>query len=85
MESALLRSRKLAQQGKQTGAGDLTAVLLRDGMARIEIAARNVLAAAPGPGVSELVRRLASYDPVDAIELRRRIARRLLQAERYIV
>jgi hypothetical protein len=33
----------------------------------------------------ELVRRLASYEPVDSIELRRRIARRLLQTERYIV
>jgi alkylation response protein AidB-like acyl-CoA dehydrogenase len=85
MESALLRSRKLARQGKQTGAGDLTAVLLRDGMARIEIAARNVLATAPNPGAMELVRRLAGYQPVDAIELRRRIARRLLQTERYIV
>jgi alkylation response protein AidB-like acyl-CoA dehydrogenase len=85
MESALLRSRKLAGQGKQTGAGEMTAVLLRDGMARIEIAARNVLAAAPGPGSWQLLRRLASYEPVDAIELRRRIARRLLKAEKYIV
>jgi alkylation response protein AidB-like acyl-CoA dehydrogenase len=85
MESALLRSRKLAGQGTQTGAGDLAAVLLRDALGRIEIAARNVLAAAPGPGSLQLLRRLASYEPVDAIELRRRIARRLLQAEKYIV
>jgi alkylation response protein AidB-like acyl-CoA dehydrogenase len=85
MESALLRSRKLALQGKQTGAGDMAAVLLRDGLGRIEIAARNVLAAAPAPGSLQLLRRLASYEPVDAIELRRRIARRLLQVEKYIV
>jgi alkylation response protein AidB-like acyl-CoA dehydrogenase len=85
MESALLRSRKLAAQGRQTGAGDLAAVLLRDALARIEIAARNVLAAAPSPGGLQLLRRLASYQPVDAVELRRRIARRLLQAEKYIV
>jgi alkylation response protein AidB-like acyl-CoA dehydrogenase len=85
MESALLRSRKLARQGTQTGAGDMAAVLLRDGLARIEIAARNVLGAAPVQGSLQLLRRLASYDPVDAIELRRRTARRLLQAERYIV
>ena len=85
MESALLRSRKLAGQAKQTGAGDLAAVLLRDAMGRIEIAARNVLAAAPSPGAFELLRRMASYEPADAIELRRGIARRLLQAERYIV
>jgi hypothetical protein len=84
MESALLRSRKLAGQGKQTGAGGLTAVLLRDALGRIEIAARNVLAAAPSPGSMEVVRRLGAYEPVDAIELRRRIARRLLRTERYI-
>ena len=71
MESALLRSRKLAGQGKQTGAGDLTAVLLRDALGRIAIAARNVLAAAPSPGAMDLLRRLASYEPVDTIELRR--------------
>ncbi len=69
MESALLRSRKLAMHGRQTGAGDMTAVLLGDGMARIEIAARNVLAAAPSPGALDLVRRLASAEPVDAIDL----------------
>jgi alkylation response protein AidB-like acyl-CoA dehydrogenase len=85
MESALVRSRKLAGQGRQTGAGDLTAVMLRDGLGRIEMAARNVLAAAPSPGSLQRVRRLASCEPVDAIQLRRRIARRLLQAEKYIV
>jgi alkylation response protein AidB-like acyl-CoA dehydrogenase len=87
MESALLRSRKLAvrDDDRPPGLSHMAAVLLGDGMARIEIAARNVLAAAPGPGSLQLLRRLASYEPVDAIELRRRIARRLLQAEKYIV
>jgi alkylation response protein AidB-like acyl-CoA dehydrogenase len=85
MESALLRSCKLAGRGAQTGAVELTAVLLRDALARIEISARNVLGATSSPGSLELLRRLAFYRPVDAIELRRRIARRLLQAERYIV
>ncbi|HLK63922.1 MAG TPA: acyl-CoA dehydrogenase family protein [Bryobacteraceae bacterium] len=94
MESALLRSRKLLQQGRvasrdrdgaTTSSGDFTAVLLRDAMGRIEIAARNVLAAAPAPGALDRLHRLASYEPVDAIELRRRIARRLLQSERYLV
>ena len=87
MESALLRSRKVAgiEADRPGGLSHMTAVLLRDGMARIEIAARNVLAAAPSPGALQRVRQLASYEPVDAIELRRRIARRLLQAEKYIV
>jgi alkylation response protein AidB-like acyl-CoA dehydrogenase len=87
MESALLRSRKVAgiEADRPGGLSHMTAVLLRDGMARIEIAARNVLAAAPSPGALQRVRQLASYEPVDAIELRRRIARRLVQAEKYIV
>ena len=85
MESALLRSRKLALLGRQTGAADMTAVLLRDSLARVEISARNVLAAASSLDAMPLLRRLAAYDPVDSVELRRRIAQRLLQAERYVV
>jgi hypothetical protein len=83
MESALLRSRK-------TGTGaDLCAVLLRDGMARVEVAARTVLAAC-GAGDTlrtnmAVLRRLAKYEPVDCIALRRRIADRLLAAGRYVV
>jgi alkylation response protein AidB-like acyl-CoA dehydrogenase len=85
MESALLRSQKLAHQRKPNGAGDLVAVLLGDAMARIEISARNVLAATSALESMPLLRQLASYDPVDAVELRRRIAHRLLQTERYVV
>ncbi|MCU1232228.1 MAG: acyl-CoA dehydrogenase domain protein [Candidatus Solibacter sp.] len=81
MESALLRSRK-------TGTGaDLCAVLLRDGMARVEVAARTVLAAcSDGDALRTnmaVLRRFAKYEPVDAIALRRRIADRLLAAGRY--
>jgi alkylation response protein AidB-like acyl-CoA dehydrogenase len=85
MESALLRSRKLAQPGKSSGASDLAAVLPGDAMARIEISARNVLAAASALDSLPLLRQLAAYDPVDAVELRRRIAGRLLQTGRYVV
>ena len=82
MESALLRSRK-------TGTGaDLCAVLLRDAMARIEVAARTVLAAcSEGDALRTnmaVLRRFAKYEPVDSIALRRRIADRLLAAGRYI-
>jgi alkylation response protein AidB-like acyl-CoA dehydrogenase len=79
MESALLRSRK------SSGAADVTAVFLRDAMGRIELAARNVLAALGEPGAMETLRRLAAYEPVNAIELRRKIAARLLEAQRYVV
>jgi len=85
MESAMLRRRKLEAQGKQPAGAEMTPVLLRDALARIEIGARNVLGAAPAPGALDRVRALAAYEPVDAVDLRRRIARRLLQGERYIV
>jgi alkylation response protein AidB-like acyl-CoA dehydrogenase len=85
MESALLRSEK-----KHTEAmSDITAVLLRDSMARIEISARNVLAAcSEGDALRTnmaVLRRFAKYEPVDAIGLRHKIAGRLLAAGRYVV
>ena len=83
MESALLRSRK-------TGTGaDLCAVLLRDAMARVELAARTVLAACSAGDMLRtnmaVLRRFAKYEPVDAIVLRRQVADRLLAAGRYVV
>jgi alkylation response protein AidB-like acyl-CoA dehydrogenase len=89
MESALLRARKLAASGKGGNAADMCAVFLRDAMARIEISARHVLG-----GCSEgdalrtnmaVLRRLAKYDPVNAVALRRQIAGRLLARDRYLV
>jgi alkylation response protein AidB-like acyl-CoA dehydrogenase len=89
MESSLLRSRKLSAKGQGANAADMTTVYLRDAMARIEISARNVLGACVnGPALSRamaMLQRFAKYDPVDAIGLRRKIAARLLDAERYIV
>jgi alkylation response protein AidB-like acyl-CoA dehydrogenase len=83
MESALLRSRK-------TGTGaDLCAVLLRDGMARVEVTARTVLAACSAGDALRtnmaVLRRFAKYEPVDSVALRRRIADRLLAAGRYVI
>jgi hypothetical protein len=82
MESALLRVAK-------NGAGrELCAVFLRDAISRVEIAARNVLAASSAGDALRtnlaLLRRFAKYDLVDAIALRREMARRLLAAERYV-
>ena len=89
MESALLRSRKLAASGAGANAADATAVYLRDAIARTELASRTVLSAcAEG---DELRRNLsclcqyATHDPVNAIALRRQIAVRLLANERYTV
>ena len=86
MESALLRSRKLASR-RATLATEMCAVFLRDAMARVEFAARQVLGACSEGGASrsnmQILRRLAVYDPIDAIPLRRNIAKRLLETEHY--
>ena len=88
MESSLLRSRKFAA-GKGENATDMCTVLLRDALARVEVSARSVLGAclagdALRARMTEL-RRLAEYDPVDAVRLRRAIACCLLARERYVV
>ena len=89
MESVLLRARKLAELGKGAQAADMAAVYLRDAMSRIEVSARTVLGAcAEGDALRAnmaVLRRFAKFDPVDAIALRRRIAGRLLDAEKYLV
>jgi len=83
MESALLRTEK-------TSAGaDMTAVILRDGMTRVEGFAKPVLAACGEGDVLRskmtVLRRFAKHEPVDSIAIRRRIADRLLSAGHYVV
>jgi hypothetical protein len=84
MESTLLRSEKKRSEAMS----DMTAVLLRDSMGRIDLAARNVLAAcSEGDSLRTnmaVLRRFTKYDPVDAIALRRRIVERLLGAGPYL-
>jgi alkylation response protein AidB-like acyl-CoA dehydrogenase len=89
MESALLRTQKLVDASKGVQATDMTAVLVRDAMAHIDVTARTVLAACSEGDTLRtnlvVLRRFTKYEPVDAIALRRKIAHRLLNAERYIV
>ncbi len=89
MESSLLRSRKLAVTGGGASAADACAVYLRDAMAKVELSSRTVLSAcAEGNELRDNLSRLRTYathDPVNTIELRRQIARRLLASERYTV
>jgi alkylation response protein AidB-like acyl-CoA dehydrogenase len=86
MESTLLRSLKLAAAGNNA-ASNICAVFLRDAMTRIQAASQNVLGAcADGKDLESYMTRLrsyASYEPVNAIALRRDIAERLLGSERY--
>jgi alkylation response protein AidB-like acyl-CoA dehydrogenase len=81
MESVLLRTRK-----HRIGA-NLCSVFLRDSMSNIETAGRAVLAASSeGDALRTnmaVLKRFTKYEPANSIELRRQIARRLLDAERY--
>jgi alkylation response protein AidB-like acyl-CoA dehydrogenase len=76
MESSLLRSRK-----NRSGEA-FTSVLLRTAMARVEVAARTVIAAcSEGDSLRTnmaVLRKFAKYEPVNEIALRREIATRLL-------
>ena len=87
MESVLLRTRKVAAAGRGANAADFCAVYLRDAMARVEVTARDVLGAcSEGDALRTnmaVLRRLARYEPVNTVALRRQIAGRLLARERY--
>jgi hypothetical protein len=87
MESVLLRTKKLG--GNCSSAADMCSVILRDAMSRIETAARNVVSAcSEGVALRKItttLRGLADYEPIDAVQTRRRIARRLVDEERYAV
>ena len=85
MESTLLRCRNLDATGKNT-AKDICKVFLRDGISRMQAASQNVLSAFSGNDLGRHMSRLkslADYRPVNAIQLRRNIAERLLGSERY--
>jgi len=62
---------------------------LRDAMARIEVSARNVVGTCVAPDAvrvnMSILRKLVAYDPSDSVTLRKRIARRLLERERYTI
>jgi len=86
MESTFLRCQNLAANGNSV-AQEICQVFLRDAVTRMQAASQNVLSACSG---SELdrhmskMRSLAEYQPVNAIQLRRNVAERLLSSERYI-
>ena len=88
MESAMLRSCKLAASGRGGNAADVCAIFLREAMDRIEISCRNVLGAClEGDALRRnmsVLRSFANHEPVNAVARRRNIARRLLANERYV-
>ena len=90
MESALLRTRKMANSGKNAkNATEMTAVFTREAMEIVESAARNVLAACSDGDALRMnlavLKRFTKFEPVNAIALRHSIAGRLLEAGKYVV
>lgn len=92
MDSALLRTMKLVQaQGENAAALPvaMTQVYLSEAMARIEVAARRVLAAAAeGDDLriqTTILRRLMKHDPTNVIGLRQQIATRTIEAGKYTI
>ncbi len=87
MESVFLRTRKLG--GRSANAPNMCTIFLRDAMETIAAAGRTVLAASSEGDVMRtnlaVLKRFTKYELVNTIELRRQIARRLLDAERYSV
>jgi hypothetical protein len=85
MESVLLRTEKNPTDQKR----EMTSVFLRESMEQIEGFARAVLAASSEGDALRMnltvLKRFTKHDPVNAVALRRSIAGRLIQAEKYIV
>src|SRR3984893_12582343 len=89
MESTWLRTQKLAKLHKGDLAAEMCPVFLREAMETIESAARNVLAASSDGDALRtnlaVLKRFTKFEPVNAIASRRKIAARLLAADRYAV
>ncbi len=89
MESASLRAQKLAAAGKGDIAAAMSAVFCREAMDLCEQTARNVLAGcAEGDNLRVMlaaVKRLSKYESANVIGLRRKIAARVIAAEKYAV
>jgi alkylation response protein AidB-like acyl-CoA dehydrogenase len=90
IESAALRGHKIKKSGKNAdNATDMTMVFAREAMDTIDVTARTVLAAcSEGDALRQnlaVLKRFTKYEPIDMIGTRRKIAARLIQAERFVV
>ncbi|MBI4906863.1 MAG: acyl-CoA dehydrogenase family protein [Acidobacteria bacterium] len=89
MESVYLRTRKLAAAGKGEAAADMQAVFLAESMEAIEKSGRYVLSAcSSGDSLRAnlaVLKRFTKCEPANSMALRRKLAQRLLDADRYIV
>ena len=92
MDSAVLRTLKLENSRAEASSAlpiAMTQVYLSEAMARVEVAARRVLAAAAeGDNLriqTAILRRLVKHDPVNVIALRQQIATRTIDAGKYVI
>ncbi|MDX1983888.1 MAG: acyl-CoA dehydrogenase family protein [Bryobacteraceae bacterium] len=89
MESVWLRTQKLAGMGKGELAAEMSGVFVREAMEDIERSARYVLSASSAGDALRtnlaILKRFTRFEPVNSVAARRKIAARLLQAERYLV
>ncbi|MCM3271958.1 acyl-CoA dehydrogenase family protein [Paenibacillus elgii] len=92
MESALLRTKKqiaAGGEGKALNATDMTTVFVHESFARIEEWAKEVLAAMESGDMLRtqlsVLKKLTRKTPINAIEIKREIASRVIEAEKYVV
>ena len=88
----MLRTLKLENSQREASSAlpiAMTQVYLSEAMARVEVAARRVLAAAAeGDNLriqTAILRRLMKHDPVNVIALRQQIATRTIDAGKYVI
>ena len=91
MESAILRTLKLARAQDENSAAryiDMTRVFCNDAVERIEMQAKNTLAAmAEGDELRTLLaalRRFTKMTPINTVAARQRIASAMTEANRYV-
>lgn len=92
MESTLLRTRKLmAKEGEAKAklAMQMTTVYMHEAFADIERTAKETLAAMESGDVLRtqlsILKKLAKSSPIDGVGIKREIAARVIQAEKYVV
>ena len=90
MESAVLRTRKIAESRGEAAAAlpiAMTRIYLTQAMEKVEAAAKKVIAAvADGDTMRTqlaILRRLAKHDPFNTIELRQQIAKQMIERGKY--
>jgi hypothetical protein len=89
METAILRAKKLAEKGNAENQIDMASVFCNDAMQRIEMAARNMIAAMSEGDEGKMLlvalkRFTKNNSPVNTIAARQRIADTLIQANKYV-